>query len=76
MINKFQKTLNFLHFHRRRVAVSCAFVGGYSYTCHKARFWQNDVLRLGVAGSLATVVVECGFHFADTVNIRAKSAST
>lgn len=27
---------------------------------------------MGVAGSLANVIVEAGFHFVDTVNVRAK----
>lgn len=27
---------------------------------------------MGVAGSLANLIVEAGFHFVDTVNVRAK----
>lgn len=29
---------------------------------------------MGVAGSLANLIVEGGFHFVDTVNVRAKVA--
>lgn len=48
----------------------------YFGTCYHAKNWQNEILRIGIAGSLANVVVECGFHFADTVNIRTKANET
>lgn len=31
-------------------------------------------MKFGIAGSLANVVIETTFHFADTVNIRAKAS--
>lgn len=34
------------------------------------------MLRFGIAGSLANVLIETAFHFADTVNIRTKASST
>lgn len=70
-----QAVLNFAHFHRRRILVSTAFLGTYSATCYSARNWQSDLLRMGVAGSLAFTTVECLFHVVDTVNIRAKASS-
>jgi hypothetical protein len=67
------RALNFIYFHRRRIAVTAGFCGAYGMTCHSAIKWKNDVLRLGIAGSLATVFIEAAFHMVDTVNIRAKS---
>jgi hypothetical protein len=52
-----------------------AFVGAYSGTCYTALKWNNDILRMGVAGSLANVLVETAFHVIDTVNIRSKAAA-
>jgi hypothetical protein len=69
----FSKTINFLYFHRRRAAVTATFCGLYGATCYSALSWQNEVLRFGIAGSLANVTVEAMFHVFDTVNIRTKS---
>jgi uncharacterized membrane protein len=70
----FSKAINFLHFHRRRVAVTVGVVGAYGLTCYKAIKWENEILRFGIAGSLANVIIESAFHFMDTVNIRSKAA--
>lgn len=72
----FKKTINFLHFHKRRVAVSAFCVGAYTVTCVSATKWQSEVLRFGIAGSIANVIIETAFHCADTVNIRAKASKT
>lgn len=61
-----------MHFHRRRIFVGAAFVSTYSTICYKSTNSQNEIFRMGVAGSLANVVVESGFHFMDTVNVRSK----
>jgi len=53
--------------------VSAAFCSAYVYTCSKARKWEYEALRMGVAGSIAHVIVECGFHVIDTVNVNAKA---
>ena len=45
----------------------------YASTCYSALSWENEVLRMGMAGSLANLTVESAFHFIDTVNIRAKA---
>jgi hypothetical protein len=66
------KTLNFLHFHRRRAMVTTSFLTVYSYGCYKLTDSPYEILRMGVAGSLANLVVESMFHFVDTVNVRAK----
>ena len=42
--------------------------------CYNAMSWNNGILRMGVAGSLANLTVEAGFHFFDTDNIRSKAA--
>ena len=65
---------NFVYFHRRRIAVSCVAVSCYSGMCYSALTWKNDLLRLAVAGSLANMIVETGFHFIDTLNIRTKAS--
>jgi len=70
--DNFGKTLNFLHFHRRRAMVSASFLTVYSYACYKSTDATNEIFRMGVAGSLANLVVESMFHFVDTVNVRAK----
>ena len=67
---------NQLYFQRRRILVSGAFCGAYAYTCYDALSWKNEVLRMGVAGSLANIAVETSFHFIDTVNIRSKATTT
>jgi hypothetical protein len=68
------KALNFIYFHRNRVMVAGSFCGAYGYLCKKAASPQvNEVLRIGVASSLAHVTIETMFHFADTVNVRAKT---
>ena len=67
---------NQLYFQRRRMLVSGAFCTAYAYTCYDALNWKNDVLRMGVAGSLANIAVETGFHVIDTVNIRSKATTS
>jgi Mitochondrial carrier protein len=55
--------------------IAATFIGGYGYLCNQARSPSvNEILRLGFAGSLANVAIESMFHFADTVNVRAKTS--
>lgn len=69
------KSLNFLYFHRRRIIVAAAFCSAYGYLSYKAISPTcNEILRMGVAGSIANVTIESLFHFADTVNVRAKTS--
>ena len=53
--------------------VGTAFVGCYGMACFKGREIDNEIVRLGIAGSLATTICESSFHAVDTVNIRAKA---
>ena len=70
--SKVQKLVNFMHFHRRRILVASLFTGTYAYLCKQSIYSENEIFRMGVAGSLANVTVEAGFHFIDTINVRAK----
>ena len=63
---------NILYFHRKRTAVTVGFCSAYGYTCYEGTRLNNELLRMGVAGSLGNVIVESMFHFLDTVNVRAK----
>jgi hypothetical protein len=65
-----------MYFHRRRIVIAGGFCSGYGYLCKKATDTSryNEILRMGVAGSLANVIIESLFHFADTVNVRAKTS--
>lgn len=75
MSSSFSKALNFAHFHRRRILVAGIFTTTYSFACYKlTNPYYHEILRMGVAGSLANLVVESMFHFADTVNVRAKTS--
>ena len=64
--------LPFLHFHRRRIAVSCLFTAGYFVACKKAVNSPNEIIRMGIAGSLSNIIIEAGFHGIDTINVRSK----
>lgn len=61
-----------MHFHRRRVCVAGSFVSVYGLVCHHYTDHPMEIVRMGIAGSLANLVVESMFHFVDTVNVRAK----
>lgn len=65
-----------MHFHRRRILTAGAFTGAYALTLKYTTDVPNEFIRMGMAGSFANVVVEAGFHFADTVNVRAKVSDT
>ena len=53
--------------------VFCSF---YLLASYKALKCDNEIVRIGAAGSLASIICECSFHFVDTVNIRAKASSS
>lgn len=67
-----RKALNFVYFHRRRIMVASTFVGCYTLLAKKAVTHENEIIRMGIAGSVAHVTVEAMFHFVDTVNVQAK----
>lgn len=67
-----KKALNFIYFHRRRIFVAAGFLGSYGFASKMAVNHPNEILRMGIAGSVAHVTVEAMFHFVDTVNVQAK----
>ena len=66
--------LNLLHFHRRRLTISAGVLTCYGAAAVHAKGWKNDILRIALAGSIANMIVECSFHFIDTLNIRTKAS--
>ena len=52
--------------------MASAFTGAYSLVCYRSITIENEIFRMGVAGSLANTVVEAGFHVMDTINVRTK----
>ena len=50
------------------------FCGGYSIMAYKGILIENEIIRMGIAGSLANIICESAFHAVDTVNIRAKAS--
>ena len=61
-----------VYFHKRRIAVGGAFCGVYYGICKHTVKSENELLRIGIAGSLANMIIETVFHIVDTVNIRSK----
>ena len=66
---------NFLYFHRRRLIFNTSALIAYSTVCYKARNWDSEIIRMGIAGSMAHGTVEALFHFVDTVNIKSKAST-
>jgi len=65
---------NQFYFQRRPLVVTGVFCSLYAATSYNALSWDNQILRMGVAGSISTILCDSAFHFVDTVNIRAKAA--
>ena len=65
---------NSIYFQKRRILLSGAFLSSFGAACYNAQNWNYEILRMGVAGSLAYTVVETSFHFIDTINIRSKAS--
>lgn len=76
MITQLKHGWNFLHFHRRRIITGGTFTGLYALALKYTTDSPSELLRMGMAGSLANLAVEAGFHFVDTVNVRAKVSDT
>ena len=75
-MNNIRRLLNVLHFHRKQALIAVTFCGGYGLLSYKSIKIENEVFRMGVAGSLANIFCESAFHAVDTVNIRAKASET
>jgi hypothetical protein len=63
----------FIHFHRSRLIGNTLALAFYGGICYKAKTSKSEVVRMGVAGSMAHGTVEALFHFVDTVNIKSKA---
>ena len=48
------------------------FCSGLSYVLYKAKGVESEAFKLGIAGSVATMLCETNFHIVDTVNTRMK----
>ncbi len=49
-----------------------SFTGIYCYSLYKAQKSENEVLRIGGAGSITTLIGESSFYFIDAINARSK----
>lgn len=49
-----------------------SFTGIYLYSIYKAHKSENEVLRIGAAGSITTLIGESSFYFIDAINARSK----
>jgi hypothetical protein len=67
-----KRAINFAYFYRRRIGIAIGFSTAYGYTCYRSIGAKNDLFRLAIAGSLASLICESTFHVVDTVNVRAK----
>ena len=67
-----KRMVNGFLFYKRRWYVFGVFSTFYCGVLYKFRNHQNEIARMALAGSLSNMICEVGFHFADTVNIRAK----
>lgn len=61
-----------LRSNKNKLCVFGAFTTAYAATMWKSRDHSSEIFRLGLAGSFSAMICEVAFHFADTVNIRAK----
>ena len=50
-----------------------AFSSAYLLFSYEALGFQNDVLKLAVAGSLANIISDSCFHFIDVINVNKKA---
>ena len=48
------------------------FCAAYTLVCIKMKDSTSEPIRLGIAGSIASMACECCFHIIDTINIRMK----
>ena len=52
-----------------------SFTGTYIYSIYRAHKSENEVLRIGAAGSITTLIGESSFYFIDAINARSKVLS-
>ncbi len=56
----------------RYYAFVSAFTSTYLFSLYKASKSENEVLRVGAAGSITILLGESVFYFIDAVNMRSK----
>lgn len=49
-----------------------SFTSAYLFTLYKASRSDNEVMRVGAAGSITILIGESSFYFIDAVNMRSK----
>jgi hypothetical protein len=54
------------------MAGMCIFTSGYLAYLHRARKSQNEICRMGAAGSIVVLLNETTFYLLDTVNCKSK----
>lgn len=54
--------------------MTSSFCSVYVFVCYNALSWESEILRIGIVGSISTLLNDSSFHFVDTLNIRAKAA--
>ena len=57
---------------KRRLGVFGAITAVFAGSLYRYQNHENEFVRMALAGSLASVIWDVGFHFADTVNARLK----
>ena len=66
------KLSSFINQHRTRILISGSFCAAYLGLIKYSVNHPNEILRLGVGGSIANMLCETVFHIIDTLNIRSK----
>ena len=49
-----------------------SFTGAYAFSLYKAKSSDNEILRIGAAGSLTMLLGESAFYCIDAINMKAK----
>jgi len=44
---------NWIHFHRKSFVFNTLALVAYAKLCHSALKWDNELMKIGIAGSLA-----------------------
>jgi hypothetical protein len=55
-----------------KVRFLSSFTGTFIYSIYRAQKSDNEVLRIGAAGSITTLIGESSFYFIDAINARSK----
>jgi hypothetical protein len=58
--------------HFRYYLFLTSFTGLFCFSVYKAHKSENEILRIGAAGSITTLIGESTFYFIDAINARSK----